>query len=143
MTFRTFSHSLILFFAFSLHYLESQIDTYVKGHHAYKDTWTPETGESHDAQIKTNNPVDKYAVCIREFGQVVGHLKKWENDKFEKAMFFFLRGDPYSKAKTIRSGRRCNLRWWWRFADSLQTKARWSSKFIDLFQDELIKLKEI
>ena len=102
MTFCTFSHSLILFFAFSLDHLESQIDTNVKGHHAYKDTWTTEIGESHDAQLETNNPVDKNAVCIQKFGKVVWHLKKGENDKFAKAIFFFLRGDPYLKAKTIR-----------------------------------------
>ena len=96
------SHSLILFFAFSLDHLESQIDTNVKGHHAYKDTWTTEIGESHDAQLETNNPVDKNAVCIQKFGKVVWHLKKGENDKFAKAIFFFLRGDPYLKAKTIR-----------------------------------------
>ena len=46
---------------------------------------------------------------IRKFRKVVGHLNKGENDKFTKAIFFFLRGDPYSKAKTITSGRRCNL----------------------------------
>ena len=109
MTFRTFSHSLVLFFGFSLHHLESQIDRYVKGYHAYKDTRTLEIGGSHDAQIETNNPVDNYAVCIRKFGKVVGHLKKGENGKFAKAIFFFLRGDPYSKAKTITSGRRCSL----------------------------------
>ena len=82
---------------------------YVKGHRAYKETWTPEIGESHDAQIETNNPVDKYTVCTRKFGKVVGHLSKGENDKFTKDIFFFLRGDRYSKAKTITSRRRCNL----------------------------------
>ena len=70
------------------------MDTCVKGHHAYKDTWTPEIGESHGPQIKTSNPVDKYAVCIRQFRKVVRHLKKGENDKFENVIFFFLRGDP-------------------------------------------------
>ena len=39
----------------------------------------------------------------------MGHLKKGENGKFAKAIFFFLRGDPYSKAKTITSACRCNL----------------------------------
>ena len=94
-----FSFSNTFFFAFSLHHLESQIDTYVKSHHTYKDTWTTEIGEFHDVQIETNNPVDKYGVCIQKFGKVVGHLKKGENEKFAKAIFFFLRGDPYSKAK--------------------------------------------
>ena len=39
----------------------------------------------------------------------MGHLNKGGNDKFAKAIFFFLRGDPYSKAKTTTSGCRCNL----------------------------------
>ena len=108
VTFSAFFHSLILFFAFSLHHLEIQIHTYVKGHHAYKEKWTPEIGESHDAQIETNNPVVKYTVCIEKFGKTVGHLNKGEDDKFAKALFFFLRGDNYLKAKSITSGRRCH-----------------------------------
>ena len=39
----------------------------------------------------------------------MGHLNKGENDKFTKVIFLFVRGDPYSKAKTITSGCRCNL----------------------------------
>ena len=71
VTFRTFSQSLTLFFTFSLHHLGSQIDMYVKGHHTYKDIWTPEIGESLDAQIEPNNPVDKYAACIQKSRKVV------------------------------------------------------------------------
>ena len=41
--------------------------------------------------------------------KVVEHLNKGENDKFAKAILFFLRDDPYVKAKTIISGRRCSL----------------------------------
>ena len=39
----------------------------------------------------------------------MGHIKKGENGKFAKAIFFFLGGEPYSRAKAITSGRRCNL----------------------------------
>ena len=88
MTFRIFSQSLTVFFAFSLHHLERQIDTYVKGHHAYKDIWTPEIDESLDAQIELNKPVDKYAACIRKSGKVVGHLKKGTTGKFAKEYSF-------------------------------------------------------
>ena len=41
---------------------EFEIDTYVKGHHLYKDTRSPEIDQSLDAQIKPNNSVDRYAV---------------------------------------------------------------------------------
>ena len=55
---------------------ESEINTYVKGHHLYKDKWTLGIGESLDAKIEPNNPEDKYAVGIQKSGKVVGHLQK-------------------------------------------------------------------
>ena len=99
-----------LFFTFSLRQLESQIDRYVKGHHVYKDIWTPELGETLVAQIEpNNNPVDKYIVCTQKFRKVAEHLKKGASGRFPKTIFFFLKGDPYSRAKTIISDCRCNL----------------------------------
>ena len=63
--------------------------------------------------------MDKYAVCcirksgwhlrFKKFKKVVGHLKKGATSKSAKAIYFFWRGDPYSKAKTIISGCRYNL----------------------------------
>lgn len=54
--------------------------------------------------------MDKYTVCcIRKSGKVVGHLKKGATSKSAKTIYFFWRGDPYSKAKTIISGCRYNL----------------------------------
>ena len=82
-----------------------EIDTYVKGHHEYKDIGTPEIGESLDGQIEPNNPAEKYVVCIRKSGKVVGHLKKGATDRFVEIIFFFVKGDPYSKTKTITTGR--------------------------------------
>ena len=140
MAFRTFSHSLALFFAFFLNYPESQIDTYVRSHHAYKGIWTPEVGKSLNAQIEPNNPVGKYSVCIRKSGKVVGHLIKGATDKFAKAILFFLRGDSYSKAKTITSGGRCNLSDGEGLEFSCKLKLVGCRKFIDLLQDELIKM---
>ena len=140
VTFRTFCQSLALFFAFFLHYLESQIDAYVRSHHAYKDIWTPEIGKNLNAQIEPNNPVGKYAVCIRKSGKVVGHLNKGATDKFAKAILFFLRADPYSKAKTITSGGRCNLSNGEGLKFSCKLELVGHRKFIDLLQDELIKM---
>ena len=70
---------------------------------------TPKFGENLDAQIEPNNPVEKYAVYIRKSGKVVGHLKKGATDRFAKIIFFFRKGDPYSKEKALTSGRRWNL----------------------------------
>ena len=50
--------------------------TYIKGHHVYKDVCTPVVGEVLQVEMEPNNLVDKYAVCTRKDGQVVGHLKK-------------------------------------------------------------------
>ena len=78
---------------------ELEIDTYVKGHHVSKDIWTPEIGESLDAQTEPKNSIDKYAVYIPISGKVVGHLRKGVIGRFVKTILYFLKGDPYSKAK--------------------------------------------
>ena len=114
------------FFTFSYRHLESQIDTYVKGRHVYKDIyiWTPAI----DAQVELNNPVDKYTVCIRKSEKVVGHLKKersnwyiWKNNiLFPKRWSLF-------ESKNINIWAQMQCWWWWRFKGSLQTKACWST----------------
>ena len=123
--FRTFSLSLTLFFAFSLRHLESQIDIYVKGHHVYKDIWTPEIGVSLDVQIELNNPLDKYSVCIRKSGKVVGHLRNEQQVDLQKQYYFSWKMILISRQKTITSRRRWNLGDGEGFS---QTKACWSSK---------------
>ena len=73
----------------------------------------------------------------------MGHLKKGGTSIFAKTIFFFLKGNPYSKAKTVTSGCRCSLG----DGEGLQVPCKLKlvalRKFIDLMQDELIKLKEI
>ena len=57
-------------------------------------------------------------------------------------MFFFQKGDPYWKEKTITSGRRCDLG----DGEGLQVPCKLKlvghRKCFDLLQDELIKLKK-
>ena len=55
---------------------------------------------------------------------------------------FFLEGDPYSKAKTITSGRRRNRGDGAGLKVPSKLKLLGHRKFIDLLQDELMKLKE-
>ena len=73
----------------------------------------------------------------------MGHLKKGATGKFAKTIFFFLRGDRYSMAKTITSGRRYNLTDCKGLQVPCKLKLVGHRKFIDLLQDELIKLEEI
>lgn len=122
---------------------EFEIDTYIKGHHVYKDIWTPEIGESLDVQLEPNNPVDKYAVCIRKSGNVVGHLKKGVTGRFAKTIFYFLKSDPYSKARTITLGPRCNLGDGEGLQVPCKLKLVGQKKYIEVLRQELSKLKEI
>ena len=87
-----------------------EIQTYIKGHHVYKDIWAPEIGEQLKVRIEPDFCVDKCAVCVEKDKKVVGHLKKGESGKFAKIIFYFLRSDPYSSCIATISGKRCNLR---------------------------------
>ena len=40
------------------------MDSFIKGYHVYKDSWTPKTGEKLSTEREPENPVDKYAVCV-------------------------------------------------------------------------------
>ena len=85
-----------------------ELKTYIKGHHVYKDVWIPDVGEVLQVEMEPNNLADKYAVCTRKDGQVVGHLKKGLTGRFAKTIFF-PRGDSYSQCSAKIVGWRCNL----------------------------------
>ena len=44
------------------------IDSVVKGHHIYKDVWTPEIREGLQCQIESYNIHDMYAVAVKQDG---------------------------------------------------------------------------
>ena len=75
----------------------------IKGYHVYKSVWTPTLQEQVYGEIEPHNPVDKYAVAVKKDEKVIGHLPLGENGKFAKAIFYFLRADPYAK---------CNITGW-------------------------------
>ena len=72
-----------------------EIDSHVKGYHAYLDDWKPCRGEVLQAIPEPNNAVDKYAVCVLKDGEVVGHLKRgklgrllpWTNTLKQSSIF--------------------------------------------------------
>ena len=41
-----------------------EVESYIKGYHAYKDIWVPEINEKLQARMEPENLVDKYAVCV-------------------------------------------------------------------------------
>ena len=75
--------------------VEISHETQIKGHHVYKDIWAPELGEQLEVQCEPENPVDKYAVCLKTSnGTIVGHLKKGKSGRFAKTIFYYLRSHP-------------------------------------------------
>jgi len=66
-----------------------EIDSHVKGYHAYLDDWKPCRGEVLRAIPEPNNAVDKYALCILKDGEVVGHLKRGKRGRFAKNNLLF------------------------------------------------------
>ena len=50
------------------------ISSYVRGYHAYKESWEPFSGEVLPLEREPDNPEDRFAVAIKKRGQVVGHI---------------------------------------------------------------------
>ena len=74
--------------------LALEIESFVKGYHAYQYVWSPKVDEVLKAKIEPTNIVDKYAVCIyRQY----------------KTVFDFLRADAYSSYTVIVKGKAVNL----------------------------------
>ena len=86
-----------------------ELETYIKGHHVYKEVWTPEVRKKPNVLMEPDNCVDKFSVFVEKDQTVVGHLKKGDPAKFAKTIFYFLRSDTYCNCYTEVSGKRCNL----------------------------------
>ena len=52
------------------------IDSVIRGHHIYKDIWTPFIGEQLDLQRELNNAYDRYAVTIIKKDEIVGRVSR-------------------------------------------------------------------
>ena len=119
------------------------LETFIKGHHMYKDIWTPKQDEQIDVLMEHDNRMDKYPVCGKINDKIVRHLKKCTSGRFAKTIFYFLRSNAYSSARTKVTGNRCNLGG----EDGIQVPCKLSlsgqPKFVSLLRKELMKMKEI
>ena len=52
------------------------LETFIKGHHVYKDIWTPKQGEQLDVLMEHDNQMERFAVCVKINEKIVGNLKK-------------------------------------------------------------------
>ena len=62
------------------------ITSFIRGYHAYQETWLPRVGEVLVLEREPLNSVDKYAVAIVKDGTVVGHVPR----NFSALFFHFL-----------------------------------------------------
>ena len=69
-----------------------------------------ELGETLEVQCEPENPVDKYAVCLKTDNWItIGHFKKGESGRFAKTIFYYLPSHPDTKCTAIVTGKRFNL----------------------------------
>ena len=45
----------------------------IRGHHVYKNVWTPTLGDELECRREGDNDFDRYAVAVLRKGVVVGH----------------------------------------------------------------------
>ena len=82
--------------------------SYINGYHEYRKIWTPFLQEELCGEMEPANPVDKYAVAVKENNVAVGHLPLGCGGKFAKTIFYFLRADEWSEFKVIVTGKPVN-----------------------------------
>ena len=85
------------------------VDSFVKGYDEYKSIWTPTIGQILSTEREPGNLVDKYAVCIKNENEIVGHLPLGKDGKFAKTVFYFLRADEYGSCNVLIKGKPVNL----------------------------------
>ena len=64
----------------------AQFDSYIRGYHAYLDTWTPVVGETLLLKREPSNEKDSSAVAVMKEDIIVGHVPA-------SVIFQFLRRD--------------------------------------------------
>ena len=52
----------------------TQINSFIRGYHVYKEDWAPTTGEQLILRREPSNPKDHYAVSVLKEEQIVGHV---------------------------------------------------------------------
>ena len=69
-TVASFIHTLVVSFMAT----SFRIKSTVRGHHVFKDVWTPCINEQLQVHIEEGNAFDVHAVAVWKDGQAVGHL---------------------------------------------------------------------
>ena len=83
----------------------TEIDTYVKGYHVYKNIWWTTVNEELETEMEPDNVMDKYAVCVKINTSIVGHIPLGKHGKLAKTTFYFLTADQDAKCKVAITGK--------------------------------------
>ena len=83
--------------------------SHVKGYDMCKTLWSPLIGEFLSCESEPDNPMDKYAVCVKKENKIVRHLPLGKSGKFAKTIFYFLRAEELSSCKIVVTGKPVNL----------------------------------
>jgi len=67
------------------------------GYHEYQVQWNPVINEELQTRREPENVNDALAVCVLKGEQIVGHLKKGDNGRFARTVFYFLRANPRNR----------------------------------------------
>ena len=67
-----------------------RIESSVRGHHVYKDLWSPVFGDELLVQVEEHNTFDKFAVAVMKNSDVVGNVPL---EIFRKSFGFFFKKD--------------------------------------------------
>ena len=51
-----------------------RIESSVRGHHVYKDVWSPVIGDELLVQVEEHNTFDEFAMAVMKNSDVVGHV---------------------------------------------------------------------
>ena len=65
------------------------LETFIKGHHIYKNIWTPQLDELLEVSTEPDNPVDKFLVPVKKIQNIVGQLKKAKMEDLQRLCFIF------------------------------------------------------
>ena len=122
--------------------MQYEIDSFVMGHHVYKESWTPFIGEDLGVKMQADNIVDRYAVAVFTGGEnnVVGHLPLGKSGRFAKTVFYFLKANKENECKVVILGKAVNKN------DGLGMKVpsrlifTAEKKFIDILKQTLPKM---
>lgn len=80
------------------------LESVIRGHHVFKEVWTPQLGEKLSLLQEKDNIHDRYAVSVVRDEELVGHVPR----EFSRAVWHFLAHDGHGYAEVTAKRRHGN-----------------------------------